>query len=59
MAKLLKSNSYNKLKLKNAELLLDIHTLIMRPDSFDAIIIKARYKLVFDLEKCIFNGHVH
>jgi hypothetical protein len=42
----MKLSSYQKLKAKNAELEKEINTLVIRPDSVDALLIKSRKEFV-------------
>jgi len=49
-------NSYKKLKAKNRDLTAEVYELIFNPDSYNAMQIKARYKLMSQIEKAIMSG---
>jgi hypothetical protein len=49
-------NSYQKLKAKNRDLTQQLYILVFTPDSYNATEIKAKYKLLLQVEKAIMSG---
>jgi len=52
-----KISSYQKLKAKNRELRQDIRTLVLSPDSMEALRLKAKYTFQYQAEDAIMYGH--
>ncbi len=53
-----KKKRYKKLKMENKILLEGIHTLVFRPQSADALIIKKKYMFLRDIEEAVMKGDI-
>ena len=51
-----KKSSYKKLKEENERLKKDIYTLVMKPDSIDALSLKMQYAHKFEIDNLMFAG---
>jgi len=51
-----KKNSYQKLKDKNIDLQQDILYLIKYPNTYDGILIKAKWEMIFAIEDQLWFG---
>ncbi len=51
------ATSYQKLKAENKKLKKDIFWMVMNPNSVRAIIIKNRWKMIFELEMAVWKGN--
>jgi hypothetical protein len=49
-------NSYQKIKAKNRDLTAEIYELVFKPDSYFAMQIKEKYKLMSQMEKAVMSG---
>lgn len=49
-------NSYQKVKAKNRDLTAEIYELVFKPDSYNAMQIKARYNLMSQMERAVMSG---
>lgn len=52
----MKKSSYQKLKEENAQFKQDIYKLVMQPDSFKALRVKAQYEIKFGMADIILSG---
>ena len=54
-----KISSYQKLVAKNKELQKEIFTLVVDSDSFQAMEIRSRYSMIYDLARAVLFGSNH